>query len=143
VSTVTVDRTQCRFWLARLDVAAVAAAGGGALGAGDGGDAGGLGRGRLHGLGGDREAPGEDDQGDEEHERGQAHRGLDGGGPGLAVAPHPVILSTGTAADWVIVGRHPGMTLSATPRTVTDAVVAVRVPVTVGLVRASPPVSVT
>ena len=41
-----------------------------------------------------------------------------------------MILSTGTVADWVMVGRHPGMTLSATPRTVTDAVVAVRVPVT-------------
>jgi hypothetical protein len=43
-----------------------------------------------------------------------------------------VIRSTVTVADWVIVGRHPGRTLSATPRTVTDAVVAVRVPVTVG-----------
>jgi len=40
-------------------------------------------------------------------------------------------------------GRHPGSTLSATPRTVTVAVVAVLVPVTVVEVRASPPVAAT
>jgi hypothetical protein len=51
-----------------------------------------------------------------------------------------VIRSTVTDADWVIAGRHPGRTLSATPRTVTVAVVAVRVPVTVEEVKASPAV---
>ena len=45
------------------------------------------------------------------------------------MSPGPVdrvIRSTVTDADWVIAGRHPGRTLSATPRTATTATVTVR-----------------
>src|SRR5665647_3154772 len=107
---------------------------GAALGAGDGGRAGGIGCRGLHRLVGDRDPAGEDDEGDEQHESGYADHRLYDGGAALAAKLSPaapwVILSTVTDALWDTAGDHPGMTLRLVPVTVTVAVVAERPPVT-------------
>ena len=111
-------------------------------------DAGGVGGGGLDGLVGRRGPAAEDDEPDEEHEGGHADRGLDGGRP--ALVPRRAQLMVRSASPRAprrsarTTGVQPGMTLRLCPRTVTVAVVAVRLAVAVAPAStSSPPASST
>src|SRR5215218_6742397 len=129
VSTSTRCAVQRTPWCRRL-----AAAPETPLGSGDGCGPGRFGGGGFDRLPGDRDTPGRDDQQHEQQKRRDADHRLDGGRASLPVAlsrllAHPVVIrSTGTVALCSTIGDQPGMTLNATPRTVTLASVAERLP---------------